>query len=325
MRQGRRPSNAERTMGVIMFAWLIAPLGCQPRVTPETITVTASDWAGEGLSGRTLRTDHFEIHSTLSDSDFEEALPVFLEAAYAQFQRIAPVESANTRRLPVYVFGNRRQWHHFSRRRFPAHYEAYSTIQSGGFTESDTAVLFYSLRDATLAAIAHEAWHQYANTRLGAALPSWLNEGLACYHETFRYFGNTPVFLPRRNAFRMNTLCEMVQSDEILSLQDLLDFDIRAAIKAGDTKQSHLYYAQVWALVTFLKEGAQGRYRRSLKQILTDVADGTFRARVSAAALTHDSSARTSPGSSAFHAYFQAPRDRIGSEYYDFMVRTCGF
>ena len=295
----------------------------------DRLAVTSEDWSYEALSGRRFRTEHFELFSTLRDSEFEEAIPAFLEAVHRQCQRTLRSPNSTADRAIVYVFGTRQEWAYFSRRRFPTRYDAYSRIWRGGFTEGDTSVSFYTDRDTTLATLAHEVWHLYVGSRFDAPMPAWLNEGLACSHETIRTAGKQTIFTPKRNAHRINSLCEAVHRDTLLSIEQLVATDAGEILGLDQGRLTQTYYAQAWALVTFLRHGAGGCFAARFDQLLKDVANGRFRIRVSAARLgtttatgTDGSTPHTDP---VFEAYFGCSPASLASDYYDHVVRLCGF
>ncbi len=59
------------------------------------------------------------------------------------------------------------------------------------------------------------------------------------------------------------------------------------------------------------------------KRLSQDLAAGTFRKRVRAAALSSGPS--TSFGEAAFSHYFGATPESLATEYHDHLVRVCGF
>ena len=281
-------------------------------------------WSYEGLTGRRITTKHFEIISTLRDVEFEDALPRFLEMTYRRYERMLPAPARPSCPLTIYIFATRQEWEWFTRRRFPSRYEVYSRIRQGGYTEGDMSVSFYVNRSGTLATLAHEAWHQYVGSRFDTPIPAWLNEGLACYHEALHVARDRPVFTPRHNTFRINSLCEAVQRDTLLSVGGIVDTDAGQVISQDDSRITQVYYAQAWALVTFLRHGAGGRYADAFDRLLTDVTEGTFGVHVGAARLGSSDPSGTSVGRAAFEAYFGLV-DAVADEYYDHLVRVCGF
>ncbi|MCH7592371.1 MAG: DUF1570 domain-containing protein, partial [Planctomycetes bacterium] len=290
-----------------------------------TVAVSVEEWSGEGLTGRKLTTEHFDIVSTVRDAEFEAALPAFLEAAYEQYEATLPGTVDVDTRLTTYIFGSRSEWMRFTRRRFPARYKVYSRIRAGGFTEGDQSVSFYATRAAALATLAHEGWHQFVGARLTTPIPAWLNEGLACYHEAVDFAGSAPRFTPRHNTFRINSLRDALKLDRLLPLSEIIDTNAGEVITHGHSGVAQVYYAQVWALVTFLKHGADGRHAVGLQLMLDHIADGSFHVRSSAARLTEEGGWKESAAQSAFRTYFSHSVEEIAEPYHEHLMRIAGF
>jgi len=299
--------------------------GCAATVPSLRLGVSVEPWSEQGLNGRRLVTEHFEIISTLHDAEFEAALPGFLEAAYKRYYATLPLPARPNAKLTTHVFATRSEWLRYVQRRFPARYDIYARIWSGGFTEGDTSVSFYVDRSATLATLAHEGWHQYVGSRLEAAIPAWLNEGLACYHEAVEFTSTEPKFAPQHNTFRVNALRKALQTDKLMALAEIVATDAGPVIRRHDRRIANLYYAQAWALVTFLRHGASGRFSGAFDTMLSDIADGTLGIKVSATRLGASNGASLSLGEAAFRAYFGFPPDDLEDQYYDHLVRICRF
>ncbi len=311
---------------VLLAGWVIAAVlaGCTlARRAPVTYVKQA--WSQDGLTGRDLTTDHFEIISTVRDAEFEEALPAFVEAAYQQYEATLPAPQDAGPRLTMYVFGTRSEWARFARRHFPARFRVYARIRTGGFTEGATSVSFFVTRAATLATLAHEGWHQYVGTYFDASIPAWLNEGLACYHEAVQFTDSKPEFTPGRNSFRVNSLREALREEKLLSLPEIVRTNAGEIIGRGSAKATERYYAQVWALVSFLRRGAGGRYAKDFDRMLRDIVDGTFRVRASAARLATRNATENGLGAAVIRAYFGQEPDDLADAYYDHLIRLTGF
>ncbi|MBT8483954.1 MAG: hypothetical protein KJO43_00135, partial [Phycisphaerae bacterium] len=109
----------------------------------------------------------------------------------------------------------------------------------------------------------------------------WLEEGIATYMEgyQFRRDDTGPRFEPRRNWERARALGEALRRDRAIPLPELLRRSPQSFLAEG--KDDLLtYYAQVWALVRFLTESENGRYRDALAAVLTDAAHGTLFSRL---------------------------------------------
>lgn len=315
-----------------------------PVVKAPAVSVSVQTWSGEGLSGRLLSTEHFDIISTLRDEPFEAALPGFLEAAYRRYAEIIPDDPESrgfsprgdprsgprrvkpvVRRLTTYIFGTRWEWQRFARRRFSSRYEVYARIVSGGFAEGTTSVSFHRSRSSTLATLAHEGWHQYVAASVPGPMPAWLDEGFACYHEAVDFAGAEPRFTPQHNTFRINSLRDALQADRLLPLSEIIDTNAGDIITHGHAGIAQVYYAQVWALVTFLKHGDEGRYAAGLQLMLNHIADGSFHVRSGAARLTGNDGAAESAAHSVFRTYFSRSVEEITEPYREHLIRIADF
>ena len=307
---------------VFLFTFSLA--GCSI-ITPPPLTFDTQKWSEDGFTGRRLSTQHFDIYSTLRDEDFESALPGFVEAAYGAYEKLLPAPTGGTERLVLYVFGLRTEWQAFTERRFPVRFPIYRRIRNGGYTEGNVSALFCRDHGSALATIAHEGWHQYVSSRFTQVLPAWLNEGLACGFESVDSFGVRPRFDPNQNTFRINSLREGIQQDNLMSLAEIVETDAGRMLAGKSLRNTDAYYAQVWALITFLRRGAGGRYRADFDRLLEDIADDTLGKRLSADRLLSGESAATTLGETVFRIYFHTTPKELEAVYYDHLVRLAGY
>lgn len=315
-----RPLIALAAMGVALGC------GCGGGRTAAgpRVEVNRQDASIDGLAARKFTTEHFTIYSTVADTGLEEILPVFLESAFRRYESSFASPPAEPVHLTTYVFGTRPEWLRYVGRHHAARYDVYSRIRAGGFTEGTTAYLFYSQRSETLATLAHEGWHQYLGARVRRGAPAWLNEGLACYHEAFHYGARGPEFTPEHNTFRIEGLRRALQVGELLPLPQIVATDAGEVISRNHSVVTQVYYAQAWALVTFLRHGDGGRHRRAFDRLMSDLADGSFAAKASAARLTAGGAGR-SYGAAIFEFYFGSPPEALADRYYDHVVKVSGF
>ncbi len=309
---------------VPMLAITLFVAGCVVTKSARVVP-TAEPWSHDGFAGRRFTSEHFDIFSTLRDTEFESAIPDFVEAAYKQYETTLPTSTDARAKLTMYIFAARSEWMRFTRRRFPARAPIYAKIRSGGYTEGTVSVLFYVNRSSTLATIAHEGWHQYVGAFFEGLLPAWLNEGLACCHEAVEYAGPKPKFTPRHNTFRINNLREAIQQDTLMSLSELVNTHAGDVISQDHTRITQGYYAQTWALITFLRHGAGGRYASALSTLLRDITEGRYAARVGASRLITNNGRSLSPGEAVFRAYFDCAPDALADQYYDHLIRIAGY
>ena len=310
---------------VILMIPILGLGGCTVDRPVAPVAVSVEDWTVDRYRARRLTSEHFDIYSTLEDRSFEAALPSFLESAYQRYIQILPPAKEHHNKLTVYLFGLRRQWRNFVRRHYPTRFSVYDRIRTGGFTEGDTSVSFYVNRSTTLATLAHEGWHQYVASRLHVTIPAWLNEGLACYLESVDYSGDQPRFMPERNTLRINSLREALQQGSLFTLRELVDTHAGEVLRNTGTRNTQTYYAQAWALITFLRHGAQGMYAKDFDRLLADIADGSYRLRLSAAGLVDAGIAEKTLGAATFQTYFGLSSESFDEEYHNHLLQISGY
>ena len=299
--------------------------GCGGSARTPTFELHEEEWSFEGEPGAKLTTDHFEILTTIKDRQLREALPLFLESAYDLYVDLLPPTDAQGPRLQTYLFNTRDEWDRFTRKTFPARYPLYARIQNGGFAEGRMCVVYYMQRPYTLSVIAHEGMHQYFGAHFSTPVPPWLNEGLACYCESFDFQGDQPVFVPRKNTFRLNPLRRTLTSKTTIPLRELLATSAGEVVGEGRGGLTQAYYSQAWGLVVFLRHGAGGKYAAGLERLLADVRSGTLPTRAQAARLSTGQPGRISPGEGVFRAYITHDLVGFEREYQAFLSELAGF
>jgi hypothetical protein len=206
----------------------------------------------------------------------------------------------------VYLMGTRPQWEALTRQTAGPRADIYLRIQRGGYAESARAV-FYNIgpRD-TFAIAGHEGWHQYTQATFREALPIWLEEGIAVSMEGFRWDqGGVPSFRPWSNLERYDRLRELVAAGRMSRLEELLNQRPQDLLQ--DSGLATLdYYAQIWALTLFLREGSGGAHRAPLESMVRDASEGRLSARLAAASSPREARAAMlgRVGHTAFEAYF---------------------
>ncbi len=288
----------------------------------KSVVLQRADWSDRGLIGRKITTEHYTVYSTIPDPDFEQYIPELLEAAYDRYEDTFDTRFDKPLELTTYVFGARREYEWFIKQNYRARFDTYSRIRTGGFTEGTTSVNIHTSRSTTLATLVHEGWHQYVAGRLKRPIPAWLNEGLACYHESVSFAGNKPKFSPKHNTFRINSLREAVQRKEMIPLAKIVDTHAGQVIRQNHSVYTQTYYAQAWALTLFLKHKEFGS---EFDRMMHDIANGEFTARVGATRLTQPDRSDASFGLATFVHYFNCRPQDIEDEYYEHVLELCGF
>jgi hypothetical protein len=284
------------------------------------VRVERRPWSFAGYEGQIVVTPHYEVYTTVSRRSVLERLPLFLERGLAHYTTALGGLPAPPGRMETYLFDSRNEWEAKTRQMLPDQAGTYLTLGRGGFTTRGTSVLYYIGRSDTLAIAAHEGWHQYSQRTLGNQIPLWLEEGIATYMEGYlSYPDGVPRFRPWANLERYHTLRRAARADRLIPLSELLRRTPQSFLADSKTRLL-VYYAQVWALVHFLAEGEDGRYREALRQVLVDAAQGKLAARAGTAG-----DRRLGPG--VLTTYFDPELESFERRYLSFVgrvVRTGG-
>ncbi len=308
------PRIASPALVLLVVAGCIAP----PRRPPESVPFQSEPWKFGSAAGIRIMTAHYDIRTTLRDHVLLDAVPGFVEAAYQHYASLLPPVRPAAERMPVYLFASRTQWEAFTRRFGGERAGLLLKVRYGGYCERGVTVIEYVAHQVTFPLLMHEGFHQYVHHHLEAPLPAWLNEGLAVLCEGQRWgASHVEAFDPWYNPKRRNDLAEALARDRLYSLRKLLASDAGDVIDSG-ARSIATYYAQVWALVLFLRDGSDGRYAPGLKRLLDAAARGELAAHARAAQIWSD---RGTPsyGEDVFRAFISDDLDAVNREYVAFM------
>jgi hypothetical protein len=293
--------------------------GCITPMKVAPVAVERHEWTTSGPDGKQLLTRHFDICTTVRDPVLRDALPDFLETAFAEYARLIPLGSGDVRRLTVYLFDTRQEWVRFTKRFAPAQSYTYLHIHAGGYTDyqTATAVTFDLGRDNTLSLLAHEGFHQYVARYRTEPLPPWLNEGLACQFEAFTLTGPRPTFTPRKNLIRLAALREALATPAgLIPLPELLRMDAgRAVRQVGTTPQP--YYAQIWSTVLYLRDRSCP-YAAGFRSLLADAGTPRLTTAIRAYCAATPGSETLSHAETAFRQYITPDLDEFTRNYHAF-------
>lgn len=247
-----------------------------PRPAVAATILSSEPWTFGATPGRVLRTPHYRLFTTLPPSILRSRLPAFLEAALSEYRsRFLPLSAPQTL-MDTYVVAGRDQWSRLAARLIGPQAAAFQTIPRGGLTAGGRAILYDIGTRDTFALSAHEGWHQFTQATFAHPLPTWLEEGLATTFEGFVWDPANPglaLFRPWANLERFDQLRTAAARGRLVPLEELLGAG--PGDLAGKGSDAPLdYYAQVWALAMFLREGEGGRYRAGLGRLIADTAGG---------------------------------------------------
>jgi hypothetical protein len=253
--------------------------------TSYTAVESIEPWSYNSSEGRLVRTPHYRLFTTQSDSVLNARVPLFLESALAAYRTCitSPESYVGTELLPepslkldTYILRTRADWALLTRQTTGDQADMFLRIRRGGFAFGGKALLFDIGSRDTLSIAAHEGWHQYTQRAFQRPLPIWLEEGMATYMEGYRYDGRgSPRFLPWFNTERFDQLRRGAAQNKLMTLPALLESAPQNLMGSGND-DALTYYAQVWALTHFLSEGAGGKYRAAFATVLKDAASGAI-------------------------------------------------
>lgn len=288
------------------------------------IVQTSEPWSFQGTPGQMIATEHYRVFTTDTER-LAARIPGFMETALRQYtSALGPLPSPPDR-LDVFLLSKRWQWARLTQQLMGQQAETYLRIPRGGYSAGGRAILYnIGMRD-TLAIAAHEGWHQYTQRTFKQGLPVWLEEGIATFMEGYRSDPerrDRPRFLGWANIERFDQLRSAAARGELMSLEELLDATPQSMLQTT-TKGTLTWYAQVWALVHFLNEGEQGRYKPGLQSAVRDAAEGrlgrVMNEKVGSRLARSAGLTRRGPG--LVLAYFTLDMEEISTQYAAFIGR----
>jgi Protein of unknown function (DUF1570) len=292
---------------------------------PAQLVLSTEPWTFGDRQGRTITTPNYRVFTTVDWPWLVDSMPAFVESAIRHYTTALGELERPERPLDTYLMANRPQWLDLCRSLLDSEDRTFEQIQRGGITLNGRAMLYNLGPRDTFALVAHEGWHQYTQTMFRETLPVWLEEGIATYMEGFRWdrARNLPVFLPWRNFERFEALRKAANSQRLIPLAELLNSTPQEQLARSD-ERALTYYAQVWALVHFMREGANGRYADALTDILRDARDARVTRHIADELGMQAARSATlrRRGPQLFQAYCNTDLAAAGAEYKAFIERA---
>ncbi len=296
--------------------------------TDAPFAIQRTAWRFAGADGQIITTPHYQLYITLNDPQVIDRLLVFAEHGLTHYTSILANLPMPTGHLETYLFQDRKQWEAKTRQLLSTQAPTFLNLGRGGFTTRGRSVLYYIDRHGrtrdTFAIVAHEGWHQYAQSTLLHQLPAWLEEGIATYMEGHLTEPDGCIeFRPWANRERYRTLRYAVRADKLIGLDEVITRTPQSFLKVSKD-QLLIYYSQVWALVHFLREGQGGQYRPALTQLLMDAAHGrdapeSSTIKQSLQGGRREGPPRTRMATVLLRQYFNADLDTIQAQYIEFV------
>lgn len=309
----------------VVLVPLAASCGCQSPVAAP-VFFTLEDWNYAGAAGAKLTSTHYVIFSTCKNKPFVDALPTFLESCWEAYAELLPPKDQTPQApLETYLFQSRWQWERFTEEFTGPRAAVYKQIRSGGYSERGVTVSHYGTRRSTLSILAHEGLHQYLDVTHGKPIPAWINEGLACYFESFDMGQDgRPIFVPERNTLRTPALRNALRGNTLASLEDVLATDAGREIHKR-SREVLSYYAQAWSLVVFLMRPERSNpYRDGFRELLSELGTEQME-RKARAIISADTDGRMSFGEAVFRAYVTDDLVKFDSDYRHWLSRLLSF
>lgn len=299
----------------------LAP-GCVSRrdkpLVAEDAKYTIADWKYGGRPGHVVTTDHYELYTTVTDENLLKIMPQVLETCYLNYQKTIPGREPSGK-MPVYMFLQRGEFEHFTRRLSPEKADTLVQVRNGGYSERGVTVVQYVSHEFTFPLMTHEAFHQYLYHCVHEDVPAWLNEGVAVCFEG-QYGSNTGIraFDAWYNPSRRGKLVESLQRQDLFSLSELLRIHAGHVV-GGSMRRIGAYYGQVWALVLFLQHGEDGKYAEGFRRMLEAISRNEHTRHSEAAYAMASDGGQYDPGTSLFAAFISPDIETVNREYVRFM------
>ena len=257
-------------------------------------------WTFRGTRGWAYHTPNSIIRTTTTDRKIIDRLPPFVELSLLHYQRDITRLPRPADTIETFFFDTRLQWETLTRSLMGERANIYLSIERGGYSAKQIGVFYDIGPKDSFIICAHEGWHQYAHSTFKDPMPVWLDEGVACYMEGFRWddqFPDHPRFMPWANLERFDQLRDAHAAGTLMPIHSLLTLRPQDLITDSTNQPAALnYYAQVWALIHFLNESQAGRYQHALHAILQDASTGTYRSHLDPQALRSLNTRRTGAG-----------------------------
>jgi len=239
-------------------------------------TVQRENWNGRYSNGVLLSSEHYRIFTTCTDEGVMAFLPGFMEAAHAYYHDLTGLKETDHEQVgKVYLLASRDQWADVTKRLVGNQSPQYLAIQAGGYCYKGTCVFWDLGYKQTVPVAAHEGLHQFLVSHLRDQLPMWLEEGLCVSVEGYKVDDkNNVTFDPDSADMQIGDLRNAVGRNLWIPLPKLLSMDAGQAID-GSNAQAVAYYAELWALVKFIR--SNDTYRQGMQQMLADARDGAIR------------------------------------------------
>ncbi len=298
-------------------------------VSLQRFVADQQPWTYRGDRGRAYYTPNSIIRTTSTDRKILDRLPPFVELSILHYQSDLVRLPRPAEPIETYFFQTRSQWETLTRSLMGERADVYLSIERGGYSAKHIGVFYDIGPKDSFVICAHEGWHQYSHSTFKDPMPVWLDEGVACMMEGFRWdeqFPDHPRFLPWANMERFDQLRRAYNAGTLMPIHSLLALrpqDLMGDNSGRSTTQPTAlnYYAQVWALIHFLNESGGAQYRPALETMLQDAAQGQLRSKLTGADLKQFNTRRTGPATLLSYLPEGTTLRQLDDEYQRFIAR----
>jgi len=274
-----RSALARRCMAGVWAGFLLA--GCAASDSLSTLegpTTAAAyqteDWSFKDNPGKRLTSAHYQINTTVMSDEVQDSVVQVMEGALGEYQKIAPGVPLAQKPMECFLFSTRGQWADFTREHTGVDAGIYLQITRGGYTRNDWYVAYFVGEAATYSVAAHEGWHKFVARNFKGRLPPFLEEGIATMFEDVQWRDNLPKWNLGVNRTRVQSLRRSVEGNFLYPLSELLTLHAGNVISQSGAR-IEAFYSQDWAFAEFLWAADDGKYRKAMRQLMSDTADGS--------------------------------------------------
>lgn len=244
---------------VYLTIFLTLLISFSTTISAKDSIVTADD---EWIS---VRSKNFFLVGNAKEKDIR-GVAAKLEQFRETFRLLFPSMNLNqTIETNVVVFKNKKSYKPF----LPKRGDGKPDEGIAGYFKSGEDLNYITLsteggKEDTYGTIFHEYVHFMLNNNFGKSeIPTWFNEGLAEYYQTFEIEDDQKVFLGNLQEGHLYTL----QRSQLIPLKTFFAVDGYSLHRNGDQSRG-IFYSQAWALIHYL---IQTKQSENLSKFLTAV------------------------------------------------------
>ena len=203
------------------------------------------------------QTKYYVIYSDHDEATVKEATARITAMAEEYYERTKDFSGKIHQRLPFYLYSN------------PDDYKAAGGIGAGYYTNDKLMACVPKGSTYSWHIVQHEGFHQFVGQVMRGSMPVWVNEGLAEYFAEGIWTGDAFV-TGAATSWRLERVRGMIAKGE------LRPFDQMFALTSEQWRANldMRNYDQAWAMVHFLVNADDHKYRKAFSDFLKDCSKG---------------------------------------------------